>query len=58
VRLARWTPNASAASYRKPAASALNHPNIVTIYDIGQADVGDIAADFIAMELVNGKATS
>ncbi len=33
------------------AASALNHPNIVHIYDIDQAD----AVDFIAMEYVEGK---
>jgi len=33
------------------AASALNHPNIVTIYDISNAD----GVDFIAMELVRGK---
>ena len=33
------------------AASALNHPNIVTIYDIDSAD----GIDFIAMELVAGK---
>jgi hypothetical protein len=30
------------------AASALNHPSVVTIYDISEAD--DV--DFIAMELV------
>ena len=34
------------------AASSLNHPNIITIYDIGQAD----GVDFISMECVSGKA--
>jgi hypothetical protein len=34
------------------AASALNHPNIVTIYDIDQID----GIDFITMECVPGKA--
>ena len=33
------------------AASSLNHPNIVTIYDIGQAE----GVDFISMEYVSGK---
>src|SRR6516225_8056677 len=33
------------------AASALNHPNIITIHDIDQAD----GIDFIAMEFVEGK---
>src|SRR4051812_6636574 len=33
------------------AASSLNHPGIVSIYDITQAD----GVDFIAMEYVHGK---
>lgn len=33
------------------AASALNHPNIITIYELGQVD----ATRYIAMELVDGK---
>src|SRR5713226_8311866 len=33
------------------SASSLNHPSIVTIYEIGQAD----SISYIAMELVEGK---
>jgi len=33
------------------SASALNHPNIVTVHDIDQSD----GIDFIAMEYVEGK---
>ena len=33
------------------AASALNHPNIVTIYDIDQAE----GVDFLAMEYIDGR---
>jgi serine/threonine protein kinase len=33
------------------AASALNHPNIVHVYDIDQSD----GTDYIAMEYVDGK---
>ena len=36
------------------AASALNHPNIITIHDIDTADDGD----FIVMELVDGVSLS
>lgn len=36
-------------------ASALNHPNIITIYDIDSAEIGGQAIDFIAMEYIEGK---
>ena len=37
------------------AASALNHPNIITIYDVGSYAVHDTPVEFIAMEFVSGK---
>ncbi len=37
------------------AASALNHPNIITIYDIGSDGPENDRIDFIAMEFVQGK---
>src|SRR5262249_54985776 len=36
---------------RGSSASALNHPNIVTIYELGQVD----STHYMAMELVEGK---
>ena len=41
----------SASSKEARSASALNHPNIVTIYELGQ----DGSTHYIAMELVEGK---
>lgn len=38
------------------AASALNHPNIVTVYDIGCEEASGL--DFIAMELVEGESVA
>ena len=35
------------------AASALNHPNILTVYDVGEAE----GTTYIAMELVDGKSS-
>jgi Tol biopolymer transport system component len=37
------------------SASSLNHPNIVTIYEIGQVEVGSAPLHFISMELVSGE---
>jgi formylglycine-generating enzyme required for sulfatase activity/tRNA A-37 threonylcarbamoyl transferase component Bud32/dienelactone hydrolase len=37
------------------AASALNHPNIITIYDIDKTPLDGEEIDFIAMEYVEGK---
>ncbi|HEU4888287.1 MAG TPA: protein kinase, partial [Thermoanaerobaculia bacterium] len=35
-------------------ASSLNHPHLVTIYDIGEAEVGGRLLHYMAMELVHG----
>lgn len=37
------------------AASALNHPNIVTVYDIGTLPGGDPESPFVVMEFVEGR---
>ncbi len=37
------------------AASALNHPNIVTIHEIGKADIGSGDLHFIAQEFIEGQ---
>ncbi|MFK0203301.1 serine/threonine-protein kinase [Streptomyces lavendulae] len=33
----------------------LQHPNIVTIHDLGEADIGDDKAPFLVMELIRGE---
>src|ERR1700737_2262981 len=37
------------------AASSLNHPHILTIYEFGRADSGGAPRDYIAMELIEGE---
>jgi eukaryotic-like serine/threonine-protein kinase len=37
------------------AASALNHPHLVSIYEVGESRTDDRAVRFIAMELVQGE---
>jgi eukaryotic-like serine/threonine-protein kinase len=36
------------------AASALNHPHIAVVYEVGHAQHGAVSLDYIAMELVEG----
>jgi len=36
------------------AASALNHPNIITVYDIGRVSADENAAPYFATELIDG----
>ncbi|MFF6944929.1 protein kinase domain-containing protein [Streptomyces lavendulae] len=33
----------------------LQHPNIVTIHDLGEADIGDDKAPFLVMKLIRGE---
>jgi serine/threonine-protein kinase len=51
------SPEAVARMIREArAAAALNHPNAISIYDIGEAATGDGSlAHYIAMELIEGR---
>ncbi len=51
VHLAEDREGLARFAHEARAASALNHPNIVTIYDIGKTD----DAPFLAMEFVTGR---
>ncbi len=51
---ADWPRAARRASWSKPRRGQLNHPNIVAVYDVGEAD----GVLFIVMELVPGKTPS
>ncbi|HVR40947.1 MAG TPA: protein kinase [Thermoanaerobaculia bacterium] len=41
--------------FEAQAASALNHPHILTIYEIGEIDSGGLSRSYIAMEYIAGE---
>ena len=50
------TPEAKARFEREArAVSALNHPNISALYDIGRQETPDGALDYLVMELIEGE---